>query len=85
MPLEQPFFVGTGYRYLDSADQQSIAVSVREVATITSAYHMDGAPVVCLHSATGHLLAALPWPAGVDDAGAVRWALASLAQAVPSW
>ena len=86
MPLEQPFFVGTAYRTLDAADTQSIAVSVREVATVACAWMIDHDPVICLRSHTGELLAALPWPEDVrDDAAAVRWALASLAQAVPSW
>ncbi len=84
--LERSFFVGTAYRTLDSADPQTIAVSVGDVATVACAWMIDHDPVICLRSHTGELLAALPWPEDVrDDAAAVRWALATLAQAVPTW
>jgi hypothetical protein len=87
MALERIYFVGTGYRFLDSADVESFGVCLSDVSVVRCARTMDGEPVVCLYSPTGALLCALPWPSGVStDAGAVRWwldAAAALAAAAP--
>jgi hypothetical protein len=86
MSLERAFFVGTGYRALDAADTQTIAVSVEDVAVIACAYMLDHTPVVCLYSADNAILAALPWPDTITtDALAVRWAIGELAMARPTW
>jgi hypothetical protein len=84
MSLERAFFVGTGYRTLDAADEQTIAVCVQDVAAIACERTANYGYVVCLYSATGDLLAALPWPEDMrSDADAVAWAVGALADAVP--
>jgi hypothetical protein len=82
MTLERSYFVGTGYTTLDAADEQTIAVCVQDVAVIACERTANYGYVVCLYSATGYMLAALPWPGGVGTAAAaVAWVIAGLADA----
>ena len=81
-PLERTFFFGTGYVSLDAADTQTILLCINDVSTLACMYMIDHEPVVCVRSASGHLLAAVPWPEGAhDDAAAVRGVFRMLSEA----